>query len=99
MEALELAFRLGTAAFVIVAPTLMFLGLWHLLLRMRNGELVERVMADERVAEEWSGEDFATPLPVTGAGGTAAASGNACPNCGASNASAARFCGNCLTRL
>ena len=98
MTPTELAFRLAVAGFVILAPTAMFLGFWRLLMRMRNGELVERVMADDRVAEQWSGGTFARPtiakmLRPTGG------SGSRCPNCGTSNPEAATYCAGCLTRL
>ena len=45
-------FRLLVAAFVCVAPTALFLGLWHGLQRMQNGELVERVATNQGVAVE-----------------------------------------------
>lgn len=98
MIPLELAFRLGVAVFVILAPTAMFLGLWRLLMRMRNGELVERVMQDDRVADEWSTGEFAQPtvldvLQPTGA------SGGQCPHCGATNPEEAAYCADCLERL
>ncbi|WP_160133867.1 hypothetical protein [Halococcus salsus] len=45
-------FRLLVAAFVCIAPTALFLGLWHGLQRMQNGELVERVAANQGVTVE-----------------------------------------------
>jgi len=95
---LELAFRVGVAVLVILAPTAMFLGLWRLLMRMRNGELVERVMQDDRVDEEWSTGEFAQPsvLDVLQPTGT---SGGQCPRCGATNPEEAAYCAGCLERL
>ena len=98
MTPIELAFRVGVAVVVILAPTVMFLGFWRLLMRMRNGELVERVMQDDRVADEWSTGEFAQPtvldvLQPTGA------SGGQCPHCGATNPEEAAYCADCLGRL
>lgn len=98
MTPVELALRLTVAVALILAPTAMFLGFWRLLMRLRNGELVERVLADERVEEEWSGGQFAAPALV-GAFDDGRSSDSRCPNCGASNPERARFCSNCLSRL
>lgn len=40
---MELLWRLFVAGVVVVGPTVLFLGLWHGLMRLRNGELVRRV--------------------------------------------------------
>lgn len=40
---MNLFFRVLVGAFVCVAPSLLFLGLWHGLRRMQDGEFVERV--------------------------------------------------------
>lgn len=98
MTPLEVAFRVAVAVFVIVAPTLMFLGFWRLLLRMRNGELVERVMSDERIDEQWSSGEFAQPS-VLSMIHPSTSSGPGCPHCGASNLPEARYCASCLRRL
>ena len=98
MTPTELAFRLAVAGFVILAPTAMFLGFWRLLMRMRNGELVERVLANDRVDGEFSEEEFATPT-VVGLVRPTAGSGSRCPNCGASNPETASYCAGCLNRL
>ena len=45
-------FRLLVAAFVCVAPTALFLGLWHGLQRLQNGELVERVATNQGATVE-----------------------------------------------
>ena len=68
---LPLAARLAVAVAVIMAPTVLFLGFWRLLVRMRNGELVERVMSADRVAEESTTDDVAPPdlLDVLRSGG------------------------------
>ncbi|PSP48636.1 hypothetical protein BRC75_06205 [Halobacteriales archaeon QH_7_69_31] len=68
---LPMAARIAFAAAVILAPTVLFVGFWRLLVRMRNGELVERVMSADRVAEESTTDDVAPPdlLEVLGSGG------------------------------
>ena len=40
---MNLLFRVLVGAFVCIAPSLLFLGLWHGLQRMQDGEFVERV--------------------------------------------------------
>lgn len=40
---MNLLFRVLVGAFVCVAPSMLFLGLWHGLQRMQDGEFVERV--------------------------------------------------------
>ena len=98
MAPLELGFRLAVAIFVILAPTAMFLGFWRLLMRMRDGELVQRVTADDRVTGEWSNGKFVRPAVVRMLQ-PAGNSGNRCPNCGTSNPETASHCGSCLNRL
>ena len=98
MVPLELGFRLAVAIFVILAPTFMFLGFWRLLMRMRSGKLVGRVLANDRVDGEFSDEEFATPTVVRLVRPTAG-SGSRCPDCGASNPETASYCAGCLNRL
>lgn len=94
----ELAFRIGVTVFVIVAPTLTFLGFWRILMKMRDGEFVARALSHEQVDDEWSpdGFDFSTFL---GAGPAAGHSGTGCPHCGSEYPPEARFCAGCLGRL
>jgi hypothetical protein len=49
---MNLAVRVLVAAFLCVAPSLLFLGLWHGLQRMQDGELVERVAGNHGAAVE-----------------------------------------------
>ena len=95
MMPVELGFRLAVAVLVIISPTLLFLGLWRLLMRMRDGELVRRVVRDDRVAEEWSAGRFVRPP----AAGTVMPSGAAdrCRRCGAA-AGDGSDCGRCASR-
>ena len=58
---LPLAARLAFAVAVILAPTVLFLGLWRLLVRMQNGELVDRVMSADPVADDSPTDGVAPP--------------------------------------
>lgn len=95
-----IAFRLLVAAFCIVAPSMLFIGLVRVLDRMRDDDLVNRVM--ERVDDQPSGA--AGPATVL-TGGTLDGHSRsesdlvACPNCGLPNAGYAGYCGNCLAKL
>jgi len=97
MPTLEVAVRLGVTALVVVAPTAMFLGLWRLLLWMRDGELVGRVLEDERVGEEWTSGRFAEPPVVTMLHPMAFPDGP-CRHCGVSNPKGTEACPHCLGR-
>ena len=58
---LPLAARLAVAIGVILAPTVLFLGFWRLLVRMQNGELVDRVMSADPVADDSPTDGVAPP--------------------------------------
>ena len=49
---MNLFFRVLVGAFVCVAPSLLFLGLWHGLRRLPDGEFVERVAGHHGTAVE-----------------------------------------------
>lgn len=86
---LELAARVLAGLFVIVTPTLLFLGLWHGLQSMRDDVLVQRVT--QRVeGDEPSGRSLSpTPdSPVV-----------TCPTCGAGNRDGVAYCQQCFSRL
>ena len=65
------AARLAFTIAVILAPTVLYLGFWRLLVRMRNGELVDRVTSADPVADETPTDGVAPPdvLEVLRAGG------------------------------
>ena len=94
MTSAELAFRLAAAVVLVLSPTLLFLGFWRLLMRMRNGELVRRVVRDDRVAEEWSAGRFVRP-PAAGAVIPSEAA-DRCSRCGAAVGDGSR-CGRCAS--
>ena len=65
------AVRITVAIAVILAPTVLFLGFWRLLVRMRNGELVDRVTSADPVADDSPTDGVAPPdiLEVLRSGG------------------------------
>ena len=97
---LELAFQVAVLLALMVAPTLFFLALGHLLEYMRADELIDRVQA-----EASSGT---SPIPspvgavdavVEGAPATDGERGVRCRECGATNMRDARYCQQCLREL
>jgi hypothetical protein len=95
---LGIAFRLLVAAFCIVAPSLLFIGFVRVLDRMRDDDLVNRVM--ERVDEQPSGAPGPAAVLTGGAvSGTSQSDLVACSSCGLPNPGFAGYCGNCLTKL
>jgi hypothetical protein len=100
---LELVFRVFVAGVVIVAPTLLFLGLWRGLMALRNDDLMNRAM---------NGEFGPVPdSPITAAmlgfGGASESRPTSsthrgqirCRNCDTVNPDYADYCGNCLDKL
>lgn len=91
-----LLFRLAVAVFVIVMPTAMFLGLVRLLERIRDDDLIYRLMTEEelrRVERSHSLSGFVEEVTGTPAGAVR------CPNCGTINAAGMRSCFDCDARL
>lgn len=92
----ETIWRLAVAAFVMVTPTLLFLGLLRGLERIRDDAFIEQWLREQG---NDLGDDVSTVL-ANGIGIEAdGSSGVRCPGCGESNASNARYCRNCLGRL
>lgn len=99
----ELAIRVIAGLFVIVAPTLLFLGLWRGLEAMRDDELIEQAhqraetMDQSRTDADWPvdalTDDQASPLSET------AMSVVTCGTCGTPNMRDATYCQECLTEL
>jgi hypothetical protein len=86
----ELAVRLGVATVAVVGPTLLFLGLWRLLLWLRDDELV-KALAERGVVEA------PDPSPVDVLAG--ASGGSECGNCGTVNVRGADVCRECFSSL
>lgn len=88
---LELAARVAAGLFVIVAPTLLFLGLWRGLQSMRDDALVQRVRerAEGNETATFSLSPSAAPdSPVV-----------TCSACGAGNRDGVAYCRQCLSPL
>ncbi|KAA9399409.1 zinc ribbon domain-containing protein [Haloarcula sp. CBA1130] len=100
---LELALRVIAGLFVIVAPTLLFLGLWRGLEAMRDDELIrqaqQRAEMNDRssTGPNWSADaltnDAAAPLSETNM------SVVICGSCGTPNMQDATYCQECFTEL
>ena len=91
-----LAWRLAVTVVSIVVPTLAFVGLIHVLERLRDDDLVNRLLHDEEVGIE----DTDDVLAVLAEGLDIDADADAivrCPDCGAHNRAAAARCERCRT--
>ena len=97
----ELAWRLLVAVFVIVAPTLLFLGLVRLLERMRDDAFIEQVLSEEERREIEESQTLTTLVDelTVDAGVGGSIDTVECPSCGATNLAQATFCAECLSRL
>ena len=99
----ELALRVIAGLFVIVAPTLLFLGLWRGLEAMRDDELIQQVHQRAEMRDQPSTrhtlsadtllDDESSPLSET------SLSVVTCDTCGTPNIQDATYCQECLTEL
>lgn len=96
---MELAFRLLVAVFVIVAPSVLFTGLWRGLHALRDDHLVARMEAHARTDDQ----RHSPAIPFVPTAGkresTTRVSVVACGACGTPNPDDVAFCYECLTRL
>lgn len=90
---MELAFRLAVGLFVIVAPTLLFLGLWRGLEAMKDDELIERARAEGGFSSPSPTDIAASMLPDADSEATT------CESCGAPNLTDATYCQECIGKL
>ncbi len=88
---LELAARVLAGLFVIVAPTLLFLGLWRGLQSMQDDALVRRVRERAEASDESRLSLSPSPSPSSPV--------VTCPTCGAGNRDDTAYCRQCLSRL
>lgn len=91
-------FRLGVAAFCIVAPTVCYLALWNVLSRLRDDRLIERIL-EER--ESSTRGQYPTPWAAFEVSPTRRSGTDSvvCEQCGAPNVDGATYCQACLSRL
>jgi hypothetical protein len=100
-----LAIRLLVACACVVAPTLLFLGLWRGLIRMRDDDLVNRLLNDDSAGFEVDPVRIAPFAPGSSGPVTdrdregPAPAAVRCPACNAETASDVRYCADCLVRL
>lgn len=92
---LGLLFRLAVAAFVVVTPTLMFLGLVRLLERARDDDLIYRLMTDDDLHQLGS-KGALTEFVGDATGRTGRVR---CPVCGVPNPRGMYSCVECGARL
>ncbi|MEF8881357.1 MAG: zinc ribbon domain-containing protein [Halapricum sp.] len=97
---MEAVLRLVFTLAIVVLPTVLFLGLWHGLIALRDDKLVMRLeteyYADSTVAPQptFLTEDVAAVLP-----GQWLSSGVQCSNCGAENPEGTDHCRQCSEKL
>jgi hypothetical protein len=91
---MEVLFRLAVAGFVVLAPSALFLGLWHGLHRLRDDTLVEQLL-EETDEEETQNRFVLTPTAQR----SRSRSSVACRSCGTPNPPGVRFCHDCLSKL
>jgi hypothetical protein len=104
---MDLAFRLLVALFVIVTPTLLFLGLMRGLEKLRDDALLLRLAENEDAPEDVTSAAARAletgPIRADGHGSSAANAPTpdsyACSTCGESNMRGAKYCQNCLREL
>lgn len=92
--------RLAVAAFVIIAPTILFLGLVRGLERLRDDDLINEWASNRGAENEITTNDdvlavLAGGLDFERAGGSSVH----CPACGVTNQTSMRYCRECLSRL
>lgn len=97
-DTLTTVWRLAVAAFVMVAPSLLFLGLVRGLERLRDDAFIEQWLTEQGHEIE---DDVLTVLGkgLDPAAGSDGGSSVRCPACGTSNAADARICHGCLGHL
>lgn len=95
---MELAFRLLVAVFVILAPSVLFVGLWRGLHALRDEHLIERM---EEHARESNTRQHATPASILSGGVVSSTRPSvvACGTCGTANPDGVTFCHECLSRV
>lgn len=92
--------RLAVAAFVMVAPTLLFLGLIRGLERLRDDDLVNEWARTQGHTRDIAADDAVLAVLADGIGlEPEHPSTVRCPACGVSNRIDVSYCQECLNRL
>jgi hypothetical protein len=92
--------RVLVAVFVIVMPSVLFLGLWRGLMRLRDDDLIEDLSeGDEPVRSPFDPSLGAKLFGLQGSSDDADDGTKRCVACGARNVGQARYCGHCLEQL
>jgi hypothetical protein len=91
--------RLALAGFVMIAPTLLFLGLIKGLERLRDDAFLADWAHGHGDGELETNDDVLAVLAAGLEFDRAGGSGVDCPTCGATNRSGVRYCCECLTRF
>lgn len=97
---MDVLFRLLVAAFVVVAPSVLFVLFYRGLVRMRDEDLVTRVL--DRMDETGTGRRDPASVLTGGVFDPTSrrdADAVACGRCGAPNPPYTTYCGTCLERL
>jgi hypothetical protein len=94
---MDIVFRLLVAGFVVVAPSALFVAFYRGLERMRDDNLVDRVL--ERVDDPTGGRRDPATVLTGGMVGGGSGGPVACGDCGALNPGYADYCARCLESL
>ena len=100
METAELLWRLFVTSIVVLGPTVLFLLFWHGLMRLRDGEFVQQVLANmEEQPTGAGGADGSATVqwPVQARSNDAEAA--QCQQCGTSNHAEYDYCRECARPL
>lgn len=96
----ELVGRLAVAVFVIVTPTLLFLGLVRALERLRDDDLINEWARSQGHDRDLTDHDDVFGVLAAGVViGSDRSSSVRCPACGVTNRTDMRYCQECLSRL
>jgi len=88
---------LAIAIAISLAPSLMFLGLWHGLMYLRDDDLIEQAREMEHRRPQYApGSAPISTTPVSGSGSDATV---VCQRCSTHNATGVTYCRNCLAEL
>ena len=102
LSQVELLGRVLAGLFVIVTPTILFLGLWRGLEAMRDDELIQRANRRAKALEQspsrrWEFDPAAMAAAATG--DRIPEGMTSCSSCGTLNETGVTYCQECLGKL